>query len=108
MVQERRTDAAPLRFPGHHDPVQVPRAFGTGGRTPARVSDQLGSGEGPDEPVVLVAGQVLVQELDRGADLFLSEKAGLLVQSFTSLALPATDGVERAARGPPSFPGPRG
>src|SRR5690348_9665936 len=106
MLQEIRPDPLTLPFPGHHDPVEVPGPFRAGRRAPARVPDQLTSGEGPGEPVVLIAVQMLVQELDRGGDLLLAEEAGLPGQPLKSFAMSATDGAERAIHGPPWPPEP--
>src|SRR6185437_9733222 len=104
MIEETRPDPLALPLPGHHDPVQVPGAFRAGCRTPARVSRQFIPGEGTDEPVVLIAVQMLIQELERGSDLFLAEKAGLPGQALESFSMPATDWAERAIHGPPWLP----
>src|SRR5258706_3687870 len=90
-----------------HDPIQVVRARGSGCGPPTGVAHQPLSVERSDEAIVVVAGQALLEQLDRGGDLFLAEAARRPRQLLKSSAMHAPDGAQRAAHGRPWRLAPR-
>ena len=72
------------------------RRFRAGGRSPARVPDQLIAVKCADESVVVVSRQALVKQLDRGRDLFFAEETGRPRQPLKPFAVRAPDGPQEA------------
>ncbi len=70
------------------------RRFRAGSRAPAGVSDQLIAVKRADESVVVVARQALVEQLDRGRDLFLAEETSRPRQLLKPCAVRAPDGLQ--------------
>src|SRR6266849_519526 len=76
FVEQLRPHAGALLLAIDCDPVEIVRRRGARRRPPARVADQLIVCECADELIVVVARQALVEQLDRGGDLFLAEETG--------------------------------
>ncbi len=87
-----------MSLPGRidHDPVEIVSPFGPRRRPPAGVSDQLIAVKRADESVVVVARQALVEQLDRGRDLFIAEETGRPRQLLKPCAVRAPDGPQVA------------
>ena len=78
------------------DPVQIARRDGPRSRTPACVPDQLIVFERADKLIVVVSGQALVEQLNRGRDLLLAEEARATRQLLKPCAVRAPDGLQVA------------
>ena len=72
------------------------RRFRAGSRAPACVPDQLIAVKRADESVVVVTRQALVEQLDRGRDLFIAEETGRPRQLLKPCAVRAPDGPQVA------------
>src|SRR5918996_155311 len=107
LRQEPAPDAASMPGRVHDDPVQVVRALRAWPGAPAGVAHEAVAVVRADEPVVIVASQRLVEQLDRGGDLRLAEDARGPRERLKPCALGAADGAERAAHARPSGPAPR-
>src|SRR5262245_46729282 len=103
ILEQPRSDTPALVRAIHDDPVEIVGPVGPRGRPPARVADQLVPVERAEEAIVLVAGQALVQQLDRGRDLLLAEETGVPSQPLKPCAVLAPDGAQRAAHARPWF-----
>src|SRR6266508_1874664 len=106
FVQQCGAYACALATTVDDNPVQIARRYGAWRRAPARVADHLITHKCADEPIVVVTRQALVEQLDRGGDLFRAEETGRPRQLLKPCAERAPDGAQRAAHARPSFPGP--
>src|SRR6266571_2313673 len=75
LAKQPRTDSFALAAAVDDDPVQIARRHGARCRAPAGVANQLIGFECTDKLIVVVSGQALVEQLDRGGDLLLAEEA---------------------------------
>src|ERR1041384_4375128 len=99
FLQELGPNPLPLARTVHDDPIEIERTFGPRRRAPARVADQLLAVERAGELIVLIAGQVLIEQLDRGGDLFVAEEACVPRQLLKSYAVRVPQRAQRAAHG---------
>src|SRR5882672_7417980 len=106
LTEQLRSNAAALASVVDDNPVQIARRHGARCRAPAGVANQLIGFECTDELIVVVSRQALVEQLDRGGDLFLAEEARATRQLLKPCAVRVPDGAQRAAHARPSFPGP--
>src|SRR5712664_3535415 len=106
LPEQLRSDSAALATRLDDSPVEIARGNSAWSRAPARVADQLIVREGADEVIVVVAREAVVEQLDRGGDLFLAEETGRPRQLLKPCAVRVPDGAQRAAHARPWFPGP--
>ncbi len=96
FLEQLRAHAMSLPRRIDHDPVEVVGSCGPRRRPPAGVPDQLIAVKCADESVVVVARQALVEQLDRGRDLFFAEETGRPRQLLKPCAVRAPDGPQVA------------
>src|SRR5436309_299327 len=106
LTEQLRSDSTALASPIYDNPIQIARRLCPWGRAPARVPNQLIALERADKLIVVISGQTVVEQLDRGGDLLLAEEARATRQLLKPCAVRAPDGAQRAAHARPSFPGP--